>query len=295
MSAISDEGEPGSGDVKRVSAEISPHLTTAEYNEMGDRLIRQWLSGPRSLEGGNFMPLGIADMEVRMGNIEAQIGVLPSPNDDPYRNAEIIKGHTKLNEALGQSRSVLGRQRNRIALYLSSVETQMHFGQVNGDIFERNRVYVEERLRSLAPEVLDQFATAYKRHAEGGPEARAHALLSCRRVLKTLADALYPATNESVEGIDGRTRIMDADSYINRLCQFAAEAAHGSSSRDLLVSNVKALGEQLRHLNSLDSKGVHADASSAEADQCLIQTFTVVGDLLRIADHASTTVGAEAA
>jgi hypothetical protein len=117
-------------------------------------------------------------------------------------------------------------------------------------------------------------------------------LTSCRRVLKTLADLLYPADNTMVEGIDGRSRKMTDDKSISRLVQFATSKATGSASRDVVIAQVKALGERLDALNDLSSKGVHAQVSAAEVDQCLIQTYLAVGDLLRLADADSGALAA---
>jgi hypothetical protein len=134
----------------------------------------------------------------------------------------------------------------------------------------------------IAPEALEQFAAAYRRHSEQGAEARSHALTSCRRILKTLADALYPATRAMVKGVDGVDRKMTDDKFVARLCQFAADRTKGSRARELLVADIAQLGTRLDALNALSSKGVHATVSQTELDQCLIQTYLVAGDLLRI-------------
>jgi hypothetical protein len=269
--------------VRQVSSEIAPHLTRDEYTEMHNRLVHDWLNGPRLIKADSFSPASISDCEGRVAAIEQQIEMLKE-----LGGAEAMSATAKLNMEILDARRVLSRQRDRIADYLSRSETQIHFGEVNADIFARNREYVEERLKEVAPQVLGQFSSAYKRHAEvDDPEARSQALMSCRRVLKSLADALYPATGVGTEGVDGRTRIMGDDRYISRLCQFATDKALGTASRDLVVSAIAALGKRLDNLNSLASKGVHDNVSAAEVDQCLLQTFTVAGDLLRIADDRS--------
>jgi hypothetical protein len=40
-------------------------------------------------------------------------------------------------------------------------------------------------------------------------------------------------------------------------------------------------------LNDLASKGVHSDIAEYEADQCMIQTYLTIGDLLRLDDRTS--------
>jgi hypothetical protein len=230
--------------------------------------------------------------------LESQIEGLKPPDGlhpvDLYqRSQELLEITTKLRAWQTEAKSVLARQRGEIADYLAETERQILFGQVNSDVFERNRAYVDERLAALAPQALEQFEAAYRRHSEGDAEARSHALTSCRRVLKTLADVLYPPTDETVTGIDGVERKMTDDKFIMRLCQFAAEKTEGSASRELLVSQIGALGERLDALTRLTSKGVHADVSAAEVDQCLIQTYLAAGDLLRLADGRSAVLPEE--
>jgi hypothetical protein len=295
MTTVTDDLSSPLPDVKRISADVAPHLTTDEYNAMGNRVFEKWMHGARSVEKDKFCPTGIADTEARVEGLASQIGAIKIPDglhpvDLYHRSNELTNAAVQLNALLMQSRGVLARQRNAIGDYLSEVERQVVFGNVNADVFERNRKYVDERLATIAPQALEQFAAAYRRQDEGDAEARSHALTSCRRVLKTLADALYPATNETVEGVDGARRRMTEDRHISRLCQFVADRPAGSASRKLLERQVKTLGERLDALNALSSKGVHDEVSSAEVDQCLIQTYTTVGDLLRIAEDRSAIV-----
>lgn len=46
---------------------------------------------------------------------------------------------------------MIGHKRQQIGEFLTETERQILFGQVNSDVFERNRVYVDERLSAVAP------------------------------------------------------------------------------------------------------------------------------------------------
>jgi hypothetical protein len=280
---------------KAFSVEVVAHLTREEYDAIGQRVVRKFMNGPRLISKDRWHAQGIPDTEPYIRTLEEQIAALTVPDGlhpvDLYqRSDDILTLKAKLNHSLMEARSVTGRWRNEIADYLSRTERELLFGQVNADVFERNRTWVDKQLAAIAPQALVQFAAAYRRHGEGDPEARAHALTSCRRVLKTLADALYPATNEEVEGVDGKTRKMTDDKYIARLCEFAAEKTRGSASRAVLVGQIKALGDRLGALNALSSKGVHDQVSADEVDQCLIQTYLAVGDLLRLANDRTAAI-----
>jgi hypothetical protein len=283
-------------EVKSIAADIAAHLTAMEFHEVGARVARRWMGG-RGTETG-FQVQSLADLEELVTGMEEQIqslGNLPpglNPVDLYRRHGQFMDAGAQLRAAAIELKQMLARIRTRIGDYLSVTERQLLFGQVNADIFDRNRHWVDERLARDAPQVLDQFASAYRRQAEADIEARTHALTSCRRVLKTLADLLYPADDTVVKGVDGRERKMTENKFIARLCQFATARASGSASGTVLVAQVKALGERLDALNSLSSKGVHAEVTAAEVDQCMIQTYLAVGDLLRLADADSGVLAA---
>jgi hypothetical protein len=188
------------------------------------------------------------------------------------------------------------RLRNRLFHYLSTVEAQLHFDARASDTFEAHRAYVDARLQAVAPAAFEQLSAAYQRRAANEAEARSHALTSCRRALKSLADALYPATGEAVEGADGQSRKMTDDRYISRLLQFVTEKASllGDAQRDLLRAEVALLGQTLDALNDLASKGVHASTSDTEVDHCILQTYLTAGNLLRLADTGSVVSNGEA-
>lgn len=171
---------------------------------------------------GRFQNVGIPEAEARAETLKEQIDALAVPDGlhpvDLYkRSEELLKASVQLRQALGEMNSMLARLRNQIAVFLGEVERQLLLGQVNSDVWERNRSYVDTRLAQIAPQMVEQFSAAYRRHAEDDAEARSHALTSCRRALKTLADVLYPASNEQVQGIDGRERKMTDDKFVSRL------------------------------------------------------------------------------
>jgi hypothetical protein len=275
----------GAAEMRRLSAEIASHMTRHEWQVIGERVSQKYLAGRAVPEGSQAMSL--AATEEHIAGLEAQIASLSLPSGlhpvDLYRRHEdLLKATATMNTAATRARTMLVGVRNEICDYLGRAERELLFGQVSADIWERNRQFVDERLATIAPDALEQFAAAYRRQAEGDAEARSHALTSCRRVLKTVADALYPATGNKVAGIDGAERKMTDDKFVSRLCQFVTEKAQGSNSQALVVSQVRELATRLDALNSLASKGVHASVSQHEVDHCLIQTYITVGDLLRI-------------
>jgi hypothetical protein len=87
-----------------------------------------------------------------VSGIEAQIGSLatvPSgmhPVDLYHRHQELMEATAQLRMRATEAKQLLARVRTQIGDYLSVTEQQLLFGQVNADVFERNRKWVDERL-----------------------------------------------------------------------------------------------------------------------------------------------------
>ena len=144
--------------------------------------------------------------------------------------------------------------------------------------------YVDLRLRDIAPEALEKFVAVYRRLGEDNTEARAQALTSCRRILKALADAVYPPRQEKVKGADDKVRDLSEERYVARLWQFVSERVSEHAAGQLLQATLSHLGNRIDRVYELSCKGVHAEVSRFELNQCVIQTYLVVGDILRLTE-----------
>ncbi|BDZ69750.1 hypothetical protein [Methanobacterium petrolearium] len=183
--------------------------------------------------------------------------------------------------------SILLKNRNRIHEFLTNTERKLIYDQINFKIFDNNRKYVDSKLSLIAPDALNKFITAYKRINEKDIESRSQALLSCRRILKSVADNIYPPHEEFIKGTDGKERKLTDDKYINRILQFVTENSKGSAEKGLSIAEIEYLGNKLNKIDDLASKGVHSDVSEFEVNQCVIQTYLVIGDILHLTDNSS--------
>lgn len=275
--------------------EVLPHLSKDQYAFFRTRNVMAWTSERDSASvdeklkitrGDNILAKSVEEIEVLQEYYEnmAEDATTPPglhPLDAYFVNKEA--GDLKFMARIMSSecQAIQSRIRNRVHDHLGQVESQLVFGQMYADPFERNRKFVIERLGQIAPEALEKFIAAYEAIEENSPESWSQALLTCRRLLKALADSLQPATGETKTGADGIEREITDENYINRLWQFASDASAGSRSGDLLLEEVTDLGNRIDRLYELINKGVHADLSELEVTQALLQVYVVVGDLLR--------------
>ena len=224
-------------------------------------------------EKDKVYPASIEGLEEHISHLQQQADVLVAPEglhpiDAYHRSAEIAQAKTMVLSAISSSRVILGRIRAALYEFLVTTEQQLDYGRVNAEIFERTRTFVDEQLAAIAPDALDKFQSAYRRINEGDPESLSQAHTSCRRILKSVADAIYPPVATPVIGADGKPHSLTDDKYKNRMQQFMSEAIGTHGSVEVIEATIQDLVARLDALDALASKGVHATVTASEVDLC---------------------------
>ena len=75
---------------------------------------------------------------------------------------------------------------------------------------------------------------------------------------------------------------MNNEHYINRLWAFASEKIDSSTNKGLIQSEVEYIGNRIDSLYSLACKGTHDKISKYEADQAIIRTYLLIGDMIKL-------------
>lgn len=284
--------------VLQVRAQLATLVGAEEADLEADRQYQSFIR-TRLTPDGKIAAVPVSQLEDNQRALErAYDDAEPSPNLTPIDAAFAAERATSTRAGLVPSlqltRSVLGKVRQDIHDYLVSVEADLLAGKANSDIFQRAQVYINAALMKYAPEALAKFLAAQDRLSAGTSEDFALALTSCRRLIKALADALYPATDEDVEGIDGGVRKMSDDRYKNRLTEYVRTKLEGRRHREAVAQVVADLSGRLNALDGLASKGVHDEVTEAEAETCVVWTYMLAGDIVRIADGTSALIAADA-
>lgn len=76
--------------------------------------------------------------------------------------------------------------------------------------------------------------------------------------------------------------------YVNRILQYVVETVGKHENGAVVQTTLEDVDARLRALNELASKGVHAHATTYEVDSCVVQTYLVVVDVLRIRQRAAS-------
>jgi hypothetical protein len=267
----------------RLTAQIGAEEAQEQWKDSAEAIQAR-----RTIEfEGKDVVLGpsVAELETTLSSLlilhDDEIPGGMTPLDTGLAYLDRKKTRSSLSIPVAGRRSMLERIKDAAYTYVLDVEAQILSGESVPDSVARGRQFVETELARRAPKALEALRAAESRSGKTEHDAASHAATSCRRVMKALADALYPP-GPPVAGDDGIVRRMDDDHYRNRLTTWVHERKGRSTHADLLASNLVSLGTRLKSLDDLASKGVHADLSRAEVESCVSWVYMLAADLLRI-------------
>lgn len=158
----------------------------------------------------------------------------------------------------------------------SELYSQLKFSGTVSNSFDILKEAIDDRLLDLNPLIAEQLMLAFKSVSSNKEEEWSQALTTCRRLLETLADELYPPKKEKFNG-----RSVGQTQYVNRLWAFMEESIESESNKALAKSHIDFLGVWLENVNKLTHKGVHAELERLEAVKSVFHTYLVVADILK--------------
>ena len=152
---------------------------------------------------------------------------------------------------------------------------QLKFEGTTQSSFDILRIAVDDKLLDINPEIAEQLMIAFKNSTSNNKEELSQVLTTCRRLLEKLADTLYPATDEVING-----RTFKPNQYINRLWRFMDINIQSDSNKDLAKAHIDLLGSWLQKSYALTCKGVHSDVSQLETTKTVFHIYLLLADIL---------------
>ncbi len=197
---------------------------------------------------------------------------LPNEMAIPIQNKVIavFKANTPIvNRARGIEAQVIAWLYDMIL----AIHYELAFSAQQAAFFESLQEAVDARLSTLNADALDKIDAINERLADGTPENISQALSSVRRLIKAVADELYPPT-DPIE-VAGQLVELSAANVLNRLETYVSENDPSTSRR-------KRLRRSLEDIHDRSSAGVHSDVSAGEAKFIFLATYATLGEILSL-------------
>jgi predicted NBD/HSP70 family sugar kinase len=140
-------------------------------------------------------------------------------------------------------------------------------------------------LAPVSAKALERIESIIERLAKGEEEAISHAMSTCRRLIDSFADAVYPAQSEPVL-VDGQPVEANKSKVLNRIDLYVRQYTTSKSRQ-------QRLRQLLRGIYDRVSTAVHNDVTPAEARFLFLETYVALGEILALApkpEMASTAV-----
>lgn len=165
--------------------------------------------------------------------------------------------------------------------YVLKIYNDLLYGNIVEDIFRRNRNTVDNELLNTCPEAIKKLSSIYDNLSSSNEEDWANAIHSCRRILKEVADNLYPPTDKTISV--GKKEIkLGEEQYINRLIQYIDSNSASKTYKSIVGTSLEDIGNKLDALNNAACKGTHNKLTKFEAERYLIYTYLFLGDILSL-------------
>lgn len=186
---------------------------------------------------------------------------------------------------IGYQNAVSNFNAVKAALHRYAVDAHLalELGDVAEGIFDAARSEVDAFVRANCPQAAEQLVAVSDRMREKNSEARSQALTTCRRLLATVADAIFPAREEPFTDAGGKTRKIGPEQYVNRLLAFVEGRISSGTSVNIVRAEMEHLAARLTAIYEKHSKGVHADVGEDEARLVVVHTYLLLAEVARAA------------
>lgn len=246
-------------------------------NEKGEE--RAWLQS-----------LGSIEATIRAEQARVQSMKAPSLSGDGLIVA-LNNAHRQINNATS---TIISYSRIRSAvlseMYTFATRTfnELTFSESQEELFATARHEIDGLLAPNVDKALDKIESIVERLRKGDHEAVSQAMSTCRRLIDSFADAVYPPSSTPVV-VDGSPVEVNKSKVLNRIAQHVNSKVASKSRRDRLRVTLRGIYERV-------STGVHDDVTTDEARFLFLQTYVVLGEILTldgVAENVSVPASAE--
>lgn len=251
---------------------IDVYEENIEFREL-ERLAR--FAGRINLEINgflNFIPDAIEKLENEKKIISKRID---TASDLDERN--------KLQKRFQDVSEILAHRRKFIHEYITKTYLELNYSTITEDIFSVIKQNVDQKIGEIVPKSIEKFVAIYENLTSKNPENWSNAVHSCRRILKDLADAIYPPTKNIKKGIDGKSHELGEEQYINRIIEFITQKSKSETYIKIVGSHLRFIGDRLKSILEGSHKGTHTNITDREeANRIVVYTYLLLGDILSL-------------
>lgn len=161
-----------------------------------------------------------------------------------------------------------------IHAFAMNVYYQKTFDNIAESLFDNYKKDIDILIAENSGDILEQIPSVINRLSDNNKESISQALTTCRRIIDSFANHIYPASDETIE-IGGNILSLKKDKVLNRINAFIHLNCNSESQKKKLRQNLSNLYERA-------SAGVHSDVDAQEAKSLFFNTYLLLGEILNL-------------
>lgn len=183
-------------------------------------------------------------------------------------------------QAVGELAAISGAVVSLVYGTVTEIYHELMFSELQASLFATVQGDVDGALAVASGSALDKIGRVSDRLRDGDPESVSQGLTTCRRLIDSCADHLFPPQEEPYDLGSGATLKVGKQQVLNRIQAYCHQRQLSKSRRDRLRKTMEVLYDRC-------SAGTHADVGVREARFVFLQAYVVLGELLTVAGPPS--------
>lgn len=225
----------------------------------------------------------LSQQEATIEAYRQQLASMRTPDAGGDYASVAIRGVTdsmsSITNVIARLSGIRSKVLGRLHMFVTEVYYEKQFESLAESIFERWQSGIDLLIAEHCGAVLEKIPSVMTRLSEADPESISQALTTCRRIIESFADSIFPPSDETME-IGGNQLSLGPGKYQNRINAYVALRASSTSRRQRIRQNLSNLYERV-------STGVHSEVSAEEAQSLFLNTYLLLGEVLQLQSDAS--------
>ena len=194
-----------------------------------------------------------------------------------YAAIVVSKVTTSMNLTANYISTMVGIKSRVISLlheFATNVYYERVFDNLAESIFDNYKKEIDLLISVNAGDIIEQIPAVIARLSDSDKESISQALTTCRRVIDSFANNIFPPSEETIN-IGGNEISLTVDKVLNRLNAFVHKNSNSESRKNRIRQNLKNLYDRV-------SAGVHTDVDAQEAKNLFFNVYLILGEILTL-------------
>jgi hypothetical protein len=220
-----------------------------------------------------FYPQAIAKIEAELASASEAIGAMRGGGNYSGDMANLAAGNH--DNRIGQQARLLsvwtgisGQVVATVYDLVSEIYHELVFSDLQATLFADTQARVDGSLAEASGSALEKIESVSDRLRDGHPESVSQALTTCRRLITSCADHLFPAREEKYDLGEGATLAVGESAVLNRLQAHVHQAGASRVGGSACAGHWRTCGAGARPRRTPRSLSRRRGSSSSRPTSC---------------------------